>query len=70
MFCGRIIVKQSKGLELKNEQLFNKHKPAFQNLLFSWKNGNTELRRKRLILNCNILKTGSSRKYKFGENAF
>ena len=33
-------------------------------------NGNTEVRGKWLILNCNILKMGRRRKFKFGENTF
>ena len=34
-----------------------------------WQNGKT-VSEKRLILNCNILKTGRRKNLKFGENAF
>ena len=41
------------------------------NLLSQYRqNGNTEVRGKRLILNCNTLKTGRRRQSKFDENAF
>ena len=35
-----------------------------------WQNGNTEVRRKLLILNCNILKTSRRKKFTFGDNVF
>ena len=74
MFCGRVIVNQSKGSQLQGS------KAAFElmwasflkvNLLSQYlQNGNNEVRVKLLILNHNILKMERCRNFKFGENAF
>ena len=57
MFCGRIIVKQSKFLNLNIGQFYK------SNLISQyWQNDKT--------LNCNILETGMRSIFKFSENAF